>query len=93
MEKGRSTPKQYGSLDQTELCGETRKQGEKNMMIKCIRLCVHSMLSRCIGLQVHSVCTKGVTFTLMLFSFTWLEVIFYLITESYMQRMERHYLS
>lgn len=29
MEKGRSTPKLYGSLDQTELCGDTGKQGDE----------------------------------------------------------------
>lgn len=45
MEKGRSTPKQYGSLDQTELCGETGKQGEKNFMVKFIRLCVYEGVS------------------------------------------------
>ncbi|XP_016394493.1 uncharacterized protein C16orf45 homolog [Sinocyclocheilus rhinocerous] len=27
MEEARSTPKLYGSLDQTELCGDTGKQG------------------------------------------------------------------
>lgn len=41
MEKGRSTPKQYGSLDQTELCEETGKQGGKSVVIKFIRLCVY----------------------------------------------------
>lgn len=45
MEKGRSTPKQYGSLDQTELCGEAGKQGEKNFMVKFIRLCVYEGVS------------------------------------------------
>lgn len=57
MEKGRSTPKQYGSLDQTELCGETGKQGEKNFMVKFIRICVYEgvwVLSHCIGYLTSS---------------------------------------
>ncbi|XP_056127636.1 bMERB domain-containing protein 1 [Rhinichthys klamathensis goyatoka] len=32
MEKGRSTSKQYGSLDQTELCEETGKQAEEDVV-------------------------------------------------------------
>ncbi|XP_050961887.1 bMERB domain-containing protein 1 isoform X1 [Labeo rohita] len=32
MEKGRSTPKLYGSLDQTELCGDTSKQAEEDVV-------------------------------------------------------------
>ncbi|XP_067228640.1 bMERB domain-containing protein 1 isoform X1 [Chanodichthys erythropterus] len=32
MEKGRSTAKQYGSLDQTELCEETGKQAEEDVV-------------------------------------------------------------
>ncbi|XP_016321483.1 uncharacterized protein C16orf45-like isoform X3 [Sinocyclocheilus anshuiensis] len=32
MEKGRSTPKLYGSLDQTELCGDTVKQAEEDVV-------------------------------------------------------------
>uniref|UniRef100_A0A673LW80 BMERB domain-containing protein n=1 Tax=Sinocyclocheilus rhinocerous TaxID=307959 RepID=A0A673LW80_9TELE len=32
MEEARSTPKLYGSLDQTELCGDTGKQGDYVMM-------------------------------------------------------------
>ncbi|XP_077068038.1 bMERB domain-containing protein 1 [Siphateles boraxobius] len=32
MEKGRSTNKQYGSLDQTELCEETGKQAEEDVV-------------------------------------------------------------
>uniref|UniRef100_A0A8C2GJP7 Zgc:171844 n=1 Tax=Cyprinus carpio TaxID=7962 RepID=A0A8C2GJP7_CYPCA len=32
MEKGRSTPKLYGSLDQTELCADTGKQAEEDVV-------------------------------------------------------------
>uniref|UniRef100_A0A671S594 BMERB domain-containing protein n=1 Tax=Sinocyclocheilus anshuiensis TaxID=1608454 RepID=A0A671S594_9TELE len=32
MEKARSTPKLYGSLDQTELCGDTGKQAEEDVV-------------------------------------------------------------
>uniref|UniRef100_A0A8C0Y9B5 Zgc:171844 n=1 Tax=Cyprinus carpio carpio TaxID=630221 RepID=A0A8C0Y9B5_CYPCA len=32
MEKGRSTPKLYGSLDKTELCADTGKQAEEDVV-------------------------------------------------------------
>lgn len=73
MEKGRSTPKQYGSLDQTELCGETGKQGEKNFMDKFIRLCV------CAGVWVLSHCICYLTSSSYCIHFYIDAVLFYIV--------------